>query len=237
MTAARKFEWIQGNVEREPIALRRPSTAMNDDCLSPLQAESGRVLPDGGFTTGASEWIATHGRGIIGGILARSSISRRIREGNHPLLLARSQPKKCYTRILVPVDFSRASASAAKAILRAGAGTQIVFLTSFSIFSDARVHGHPRPTTAAPLLSDVCRATRTRLTHFVEQLGVQTGLVSVVTRHGELDSVTRSYADLMRADLIVIGRRAVPRAEAFLLGRPEWRLSQEVGVDILVVPE
>lgn len=237
MAAVRKFEWTHGNVEQEPAAMHHRSPAVNDGCLSPLQTGSQLAVPDGGFTPVASEWIATNGRGIIGSILARSSVARRIQEANHPLMLARSKPKNCYLRILVPVDFSRASVSAAKAVLRAGAGTQLVFLTSFSMFGDTALHARPRHTTAAPLLSDACRAAHTRLARFVEQLGVQTSLVSVVARHGELDAVTRSYADLMRADLVVIGRRSVPQSEAVLLGRPEWRLSQEIEGDIQVVPK
>lgn len=236
MAAARKFEWTRGNVEQEPTAMHLRSSAVNDCCLSPFPTGSQLALPDG-FNAGASEWIATNGQGIIGGVLARSSVAKRIQEADRPLMLARSQPKSCYSRILIPVDFSRASVSAAKAVLRAGSGTQLVFLASFSMFGDAAMHARPRHTMVAPLLSDVCCAARTRLARFVEQLNVQTSLVSVVARHGELDAVTRSYADLMRADLIVIGRRSVPRLEAVLLGSPEWRLSQEVESDILIVPE
>lgn len=237
MTTASGLKWMQVRVEQEPKRHQPYYLAINSNCLRLSHKESQVSSSEGGFTIGVSDWLATERRGVIGRILAHFSVARRIQEVNHPLLLAKSRPKNDYARILIPIDFSPASVSAAKAVLTTGTGAQLVFLTSFNMFDAAALHARARHMTDAPPLSEVCRTAHTRLERFVEQLSVQANLVSVVVRHGTLDTVTCSYADLMRADLVIIGRRSVPRSEAILLGRPEWRLSQNVDGDILVVPE
>lgn len=234
MAAARWREWAHGRVAQQPKAMHHLLPAA---VRGPLPPWSHFVPGIGGLAVNAPEWFATNGRGAIGNFLARCAFSRRMQEAACPLLLARSRPKIRYSRILVPVDFSGASLSAAKTVLHAGPGTQLVFLASFSM-SDQRAH-HARPcqATTVPSMADACRTARARLARFVGQLDVQASLVSVVARHGTLGAVTRSYARLMRAELVVLGRGPVPQSEGALLAAHGWRLSREIAGDVLVVPE
>lgn len=237
MAAARKFEWMRGGEAQPLVAVHPGSSTVSAGWRRPVMTASQPVLGAGDFDPGSLEWVATNGVGAMENLRARLSASRRIQQANHPLMLTKSHPKKRYSRILVPVDFSRASVIAAKAVLRAGAGAQLVFLSAFSMSGDAAIHARARRPASVLPPGDVSRAAHTRLARFVEQLDIRDSLVSIVARHGAPGAVTRSYAGLMRADLVVVGRLPVPRLEAVLLGTPEWRLSQAVEGDVLVVPD
>lgn len=172
--------------------------------------------------TGASRWpwLATGGRGWLATVLARCTIARQLRTAARPLLLAAARPRGHWKRILIPLDFSAASQAAASLAARIDA--QLVFLACYTA-SDA----------AAQKAGEEMRL---RLSHFVQQLDIRHDRVSVVVRRGGLEAATRSYAALMRADLVVFGLQPARALTDYLAGRTEWHLAREIGSDLLVVP-
>jgi len=163
-------------------------------------------------------WAATGGRGIVGTFLARWKAARQLQSATRPVLLAAARPRGAWARILVPVDFSAASLAAAS--LAASMDAQLVFLACF--------------TAADGTAPEASAHVRSRLARLVQQLNIRHDRVSVVVRRGPLDAAAGAYAGLMRADLIVVGRRR--DGAGTLSGRPEWHLARGIGRDLLVVP-
>jgi len=160
----------------------------------------------------------------------------RVAGGDRPALLAHAAPKAAYGKILVATDFSPASREAARIALLAAPAAQLVFLHVWQL---PEGRGLRAPESAADRLHarrEAAQRAAVALDRFVDGLGTGARLVSRVVRPGRPATVIGDYALLMGADLIVIGKRRVPRLKDCLFGSAARRLMRRTCCDLLTVP-
>lgn len=154
-----------------------------------------------------------------------------------PVLLAGADARKCYRRILVPVDFSDAARAAARTAIHLWPAAQVVFLHAFDLPNEEGItqdEGSGEGEYGRSLRAH--RRAMQELRRFCDGLAPADRLISLVAHRGVPVQVICDYARKMNADLIVIGRIRQSRFSALFHGNATRRLAGRTACDVLVMP-
>ena len=143
-------------------------------------------------------------------------------------------PKAAYRKILVATDFSPASREAARIALLASPAAQLVFLHVWQLPESCGLRDPEPAPGRLQARREAAHRAAAALDRFVDGLGTGARLVSRVVRPGRPATVIGDYALLMRADLIVIGKRRAPRLKERLFGSAVRGLMRRACCDLLM---
>lgn len=181
--------------------------------------------------------IGQRGRRRYRGLLVGGTADRLTRLCTRPVLVVRTPAVRAYRRVLVPVDFSASSDTAARlaARIRRDASLQIFHAIDSqreAVLRDADVPEHVIRESRLKEESDI----RARLHRRIAGLGLDTTHISFATAHGGAVRSTLRQVQRYGADLIVSGKRDRSFVGGFVLGSFSSRLMSQAGCDTLIVP-
>ncbi len=152
-----------------------------------------------------------------------------------PLLIVRTQPEHEYRHVLVPVDFSEDSMHAARMALEIAPKADITFLHAFDFW----LSGKMRRTEVSPDVIDAYRLryaedARQNLDKFIAALDSSPQRISRVVEFGAPVPVIVKHAQMMRPDLIVMGKHGRSPLNELLVGSVTRRTIDQTDCDVMV---
>ncbi|TFW01906.1 universal stress protein [Oxalobacteraceae bacterium OM1] len=153
-----------------------------------------------------------------------------------PVLVRRGTAPASYRRVLVAVDFSGASLVAVRCAMAIAPDAQITLLHVCGKPSATdTLHPHGMACSDAGLVQRHAHAME-RLTRFTRDLGACSQLLSRVVRFGTPDLAFASYAERMRADLLVMPSTSLASLRFDARMRVLLRLFRSTECDVLAIP-
>jgi nucleotide-binding universal stress UspA family protein len=153
-----------------------------------------------------------------------------------PLLVARSRSLRKYARALVAVDFSPASAEAARVAARLFDGADLHFVHVCNAPFETRLAtaGVGNDAIAAYRNQALLRASR-ELDQFIRRHGLPRRRTSAIVTHGYPPARIRETAGELGATVVALGSRGKSRVEANMLGSVSEQFVGGNGHDVLLV--
>jgi len=186
-----------------------------------------------GSSTAALMVLGAHGDNPLRDQLFGSTAERVLRHAAQPVLVARRAPRGPYRRVLVPSDFSPASAAAFRLVERFAPGAAITVVHAFDVPFEGKLR-------FAGVPEDAIRAHRERAhreaLEKLASLEANSGgsrLPSIVERQHPVQLILEA-AKSRDADLIVIGRQGQSMVQEALLGSVARRVLADAQCDVLV---
>jgi nucleotide-binding universal stress UspA family protein len=181
--------------------------------------------------------IGERGQDFLRHHLLGSTASRLIRKSvRHPVLVVKQPPHEAYKRILIPIDFSTASAAAVKFCRRLAPDAEIILLHAFEVPFEGKI-------AYAGVDEDIVKqyriATRDRaLTNIravADSAGLDIGDYTPLIVHGDPSQTVIDQEQEFDADLIIMGKHGKNFTEELLLGSVTKHVLAESQCDVLVV--
>lgn len=177
--------------------------------------------------------LGAHGESPMRDLLLGSTAERLLRYATCPVLTVRRDPTGAYRRVLVPADFSPASAMALDLLERFAPGASTTIVHAFDVPFEGQLR-------VAGVSEDAIQAHRDR-THrealaklaTLEQVGSGPRLPSIVERRHPVQLILEAEKS-RDADLIVIGRQGRSMVADTLLGSVARRVLADAQCDVLV---
>lgn len=183
--------------------------------------------------------VGAHRPRPIGDYFIGTTAERVIRASRRPVLMAKAQPDGAYRRVLVAVDFSAASATAARAIATlAFAGEPEIVLTHVrsGAADSLLLRGGMTIAERDRAVSEISARLSERLAAFAAHAGLRASRRIVTSGDkGDADAILAT-ADAVGADLVVIGTRGRSRGRSILLGGVAEAVLRDADIDVLAVP-
>jgi nucleotide-binding universal stress UspA family protein len=151
-------------------------------------------------------------------------------------LVVKQPPHEAYKRILIPIDFSTASAAAVKFCRRLAPDAEIILLHAFEVPFEGKI-------AYAGVDEDIVKqyriATRDRaLTNIravADSAGLDIGDYTPLIVHGDPSQTVIDQEQEFDADLIIMGKHGKNFTEELLLGSVTKHVLAESQCDVLVV--
>ena len=154
-----------------------------------------------------------------------------------PVLLVNAEPRHMYRKILVALDYSKASLAAARAALRMAPGASVIFLHAWRLQDEGLMRELEVPARViAAYREQGWEAARTRLNEYVDLFFPDVRLRSRVVHHGTPHGGIVHHARRWGADLVVIGKERTRPGRRFGPGSLAQRLAAQGDCDLLVGP-
>lgn len=162
--------------------------------------------------------IGAQGEGFLRHLLLGTTASRLLRLTRHPMLLVRQAPHESYRRILVPVDFSPASAAALRLAHMLAPKADIVLLHAYHApFENKLAFAGVSKETIDHYRANTRMETLQQLrTLAAATLGSQE--TTLLALHGDASQHILEQEQEQDCDLIIIGKHGTDMVEDFLLG-------------------
>jgi len=179
--------------------------------------------------------LGAHGERIVRDMFVRPTAQRLQRVVGVPLLIARNRSARRYTRALVAVDFSPASAQAARAAARLFPDAALHFLHVCNTLFEARLStaGVTREGILLYRNQVLLQASR-ELDDFVRANDLQHRRSSTLVKHGYPPACIRETAADIAASVVVLGARGKSSMQAGLLGSVTEQFVSGEGHDVLL---
>lgn len=183
--------------------------------------------------------LGARGEGFLRHALLGSTASRLLRKiGNCPVLVVKQQPHEAYRRLLIPVDFSAASAEAIRVGRLLAPQADIVLLHAFELPFEGRL---AYAGIDESIIQDQIRLARHDLRQRLYQLAESAGLRSIdysaLVIHGDPSQQIIVQEQEQNCDLIVMGKHGKHLAEALLLGSVTKHILAESQCDVLAITD
>lgn len=181
--------------------------------------------------------IGEHGQNFLRHHLLGSTASRLIRKSvKHPVLVVKQPPHRPYGRILIPIDFSSASAKAVAYGRRLAPDAEIILLYAFEVPFEGKI-------AYAGVDEDIVKqyriATRDRalanIRAVADAAGLDIGDYTPLIVHGDPSQAVIEQEQEFDADLIIMGKHGKNFTEELLLGSVTKNVLAESQCDVLVV--
>jgi len=154
-----------------------------------------------------------------------------------PVLLVNAEPRDMYRKILVALDYSKASLAAARAALRMAPSASFVFLHAWRLQDEGLMRELALPERViAGYREQGWESARTRLNDYVELFFPDVQSCSRVVHHGTPHGGIVHHARRWGADLVVIGKERIRPGRRFMPGSLTQRLATRGACDLLVGP-
>ncbi len=182
--------------------------------------------------------VGAHGDHPLRDMLFGSTVERLQRALRVPLLVVRNRSTRAYRRVLVPVDFSPASASAAQAVADLFPHVEMYFVHVFDAIGETRVStaGLGKPEIMAYRKQMVLQAER-ELEEFIRGNGLQGRRTSVLLEQGDPAAGIEQAAIAVRPSLVAFGAKGKSRIEAGILGSVTAGFLRRTTHDVLLVKQ
>ncbi len=183
--------------------------------------------------------LGARGEGFLRHALLGSTASRLLRKaGSCPVLVVKQQPHEAYRRLLIPVDFSPASAEAIAFGRMLAPTAEIVLLHAFELpFESRLVYAGVDQDFIDDQIRLANHQLRQRAYRLAEAAGLRSIDYSVLIIHGDPSQQIIAQEQEQNCDLIVMGKHGKHLAEALLLGSVTKHVLAESQCDVLVIPE
>lgn len=181
--------------------------------------------------------LGARGESFLRHALLGSTASRLLRKmAGRPLLMVKQPPHEPYRRLLVPVDFSPASARALAFARRLAPTADLVLLHAFELpFEGKLAYAGVEADVIAHLLRKLREECRLRLHRLADEAGLAAIDYSGQLLHGDPSQQIVAQEQEQDCDLIVIGKHGAGLAEELLLGSVTKHVLAESQGDVLVV--
>lgn len=181
--------------------------------------------------------VGAHGCNSVSPTFLGNTPYKLLHIGGRPLLIVRNQPERPYLNVLVPVDFSEDSKSAAEIALAVAPGAAVTLLHGFEVINEGLMHYAGISTEfIGGYRNDARKDAVEEMERLLSGLDKGQRLVSTSVQFGYPPSVILEYAETFKPDLIVIGKHGKSRIEDFLLGSVTRHTIEETSCDVLVAP-
>lgn len=154
-----------------------------------------------------------------------------------PVLMVNAAPRDEYRRILIALDFSRASLGAARAALRMAPSASFTFLHAFRLQDETLMRELELPARVIGAYREQgWEKARTKLNEYVDLFFPTVEERSRVVHYGSAHGAILHHARRWGADLIVIGKERGRYCRRFAAGSIAQRLIRHAGCDLLTGP-
>lgn len=179
--------------------------------------------------------LGARGAGVLRRLLLGSTADRMLGKTSRPLLVVKDAPRKSYSRVLIPVDFSPYSLPAIQLARKVAPRADIVLLHVFEVPFEGRLNYAGVNEEVIGFYHQAARREAVeRLWQLSADAGLETGSAISMVLHGD---VSRSILDQERdqmCDLIVMGKHGEHLMEEWLLGSVTKDVLTECTGDVLV---
>jgi nucleotide-binding universal stress UspA family protein len=181
--------------------------------------------------------VGARGTNPLRDAILGTTAERLLGKCRHPMLVVKRPPARAYEKLLLAIDFSPPSEKALQVALRLAPRAAVMAVHAYDIPFEGRLR-------MASVTEEIIEAYGVRAAEkaigAIQALGEQTsrergGFVHAVDRGNPSRLILEKERDF-HADLIVMGRRARPVAEALLLGSVTRHVLGNCASDVLVVP-
>jgi len=180
--------------------------------------------------------VGAKGDSMLRRHLLGSTASRLLRTNRGSVLVVKKACKGPYQRVLVPVDFSAASATAIGLVRQLAPQAFIVLLNVFDVpFEGMLQYAGVSKDEIHHYRAEARLQAMQGLNELARQAGLAPKDVSVVTEHGHAARHILETAAHARCDLIAMGKHGTHVTEELLLGSVTREVLSECHADLLVV--
>ncbi|RDE49488.1 MAG: universal stress protein [Candidatus Accumulibacter meliphilus] len=181
--------------------------------------------------------VGARGESFLRHALLGSTASRLLRKSvQRPVLVVKQAPHESYRCLLIPVDFSPASAQAIRLGRQLVPKAEIVLLHVFELpyegklrfagVEDGVIHG---------FLETARRERRQQLHQLAASAELASGDYAPLVRHGDPAQLIAAVEQEQACDLVIVGKHGRHTAEDLLLGSVTKRVLAESQCDVLVI--
>lgn len=232
---------VRSKIKEEASAQLRAlvaETSFSDHVPVDLRIESGRaaaVVRD--FVSKANVGllvIGAHGHGFLHRILLGSTASVLLRESRCPVLIVKQPPRHAYKRVLVAIDFSKASTAAIRIARAIAPEAVFTLLHVFELpFEGLMFRAGLNIKQIDGYLEEMELRAFEKLREFAEAMGLPAS--GCIVARGNATRQIISHQEMLRSDLIVLGKHGTNVTEELLLGSVTNHLVAESQCDLLAV--
>ncbi|MFN3259555.1 MAG: universal stress protein [Pikeienuella sp.] len=183
--------------------------------------------------------VGAHRPRPIGDYFIGTTAERVIRASRRPVLMAKGPADGAYRRVLVAVDFSAASATAARALAAlelAGEAEVVLVHVRKSAADTLFLRGGMTIAERERSLAEISARLSERLAAFAAHAGLRASRRIVASGDEGDAGAILATAEAVGADLVVIGTRGRSRGRAILLGGVAEAVLRDSAIDVLAVP-
>lgn len=179
--------------------------------------------------------IGAQGEGFLRHLVLGTTASRLLRLTMRPILLVKQAPHEPYRRVLVPVDFSPASAVALRLARALAPQAHIVLLHAF----EAPFEGKLAYAGVAKEIIEYYRTsmkleTQQHLRALAATAGLSSQETTLLALHGDISQHILEQEQKQDCDLIIMGKHGSDMVEDFLLGSVTKHVLHSSQGDVLV---
>lgn len=179
--------------------------------------------------------VGARGEDFMRHLMLGSTAERMLGLMTRPVLVVRRPPHAAYRRVLVPVDFSMASAPTLQAVRVLAPHAEIILLHAFELPFEGKLRYAGIDDAAIHALRV---AERNSAFQQIEALQASASLAEqsrIIVRHGDACSLIREVQQQEHCDLIALGKHGRNRIKEILLGSVTRHVLSESDCDVLVV--
>lgn len=181
--------------------------------------------------------IGEHGSDFFTSLFLGNTVDKLARTIKTPLLVVKKEAATSYRRVLVPVDFSESSKSAARIALKIAPDAKTDFLHVFDVVLEEQMRSAD---ISNNFLHDYHieaeENARRDLNQFIADIP-ESRPVSREVAFGHPGHVIYDHAELTKPDLIVLGKHGKSGLEELLLGSVSRHVLEQSSCDVLIVME
>jgi nucleotide-binding universal stress UspA family protein len=179
--------------------------------------------------------LGARGSNLMRELFLGTTAERLLHLAKWPLLVVKRSPRAAYRRVVVPVDFSAASAPCLELALRLAPDADITALHAFAVPFESKLHYAGVDDEHMHLYrSQERQKALQQMEALFAALELPAGAVSHTVRHGSAPPVIRAKEREVNADLIVMGKHGQSALEELLLGSVTRHILSESRCDVLV---
>lgn len=178
--------------------------------------------------------IGAHGHGFLHRILLGSTASILLRECKCPVLVVKQPPRHAYKRVLVAVDFSPASVAAIATAREAAPGAAMTLLHVFDLpFEGMMFYAGVDEAQVERYAKEARESASAQLRALARSMDLEEA--QCIVARGDATRRIASHQEMLRSDLVVLGKHGANITEELLLGSVTSHLVAESQSDLLVV--
>jgi nucleotide-binding universal stress UspA family protein len=179
--------------------------------------------------------IGEHGSNFFTSLFLGNTVDKLARTIKTPLLVVKEEAATSYRRVLVPVDFSENSKSAARMALQIAPDAKIDFLHVFDAVLEEQMQS---PDIGSKYINEnkikAEENARRDLNQFIADIP-GSHPISREVAFGHPGHVIYDHAELTKPDLIVLGKHGKSGLEELLLGSVSRHVLEQSSCDVLIV--
>lgn len=243
--AAPRFELSREKQSRANLALHRELRRLADDLESVTGLRFEPRLARGaivGELARAAERVdlvvvGAHGAHPVRDFAIGSIAERLLRKSRRPVLVVKGRLGGAYRNVLVPVDFSADSRSAARLAARIAPKSELHLLHAFEApFEGKLSYAGVDGASIRRYREQARRQAGADMTALIAAAGIVPARITRSIVHGYAPALIARAAREFGASLVVIGKHGQSAVEDLLLGSVTLHALSSVGCDVLVVP-